>query len=488
MNKQAPFFYRNVIKAIMVLLIGLMVSSCGGGGGKSDDEGSRKPITTFNVNTTAITVDDKSNTEVITITTTESWTISNTADWLTLSATSGSGTQTLTLTIVMNELSTSRNAELSIHAGSLTKTIAIQQSAASVSDYDIPADSTGMRDIDSAAFTDLMGLGFNIGNSLDAVGGETAWGNPLITKALVDAIKAAGFNSIRLPVAWSQFSDANNFIIKAEWLNRVEEVVNYALVNDMYVMINIHWDGGWMQPTNADKDYVNNRLAIMWQQIATHFRDYDDHLLFAGTNEVMVEGDYGTPTTEYYTVQNSFNQTFVKTVRKTGGRNVYRQLIVQGFNTNIDHTINFFTMPLDTTPDRLMVEVHFYDPFSFTLEEANDNTSQWGQNATDISKTAGWGDEAAVDAQFLKMRDHFFDQNIGIILGEYGAISRNKIADHEQYRIHWNQYITQAAIDNKMVPFYWDNGYTGEHSLGLFNRATAAEAYPNLIDAITQSD
>ena len=488
MNKQAPFFYRNVIKAIMVLLIGLMVSSCGGGGGKSDDEGSRKPITTFNVNTTAITVDDKSNTEVITITTTESWTISNTADWLTLSATSGSGTQTLTLTIVMNELSTSRNAELSIHAGSLTKTIAIQQSAAKVNDYDIPADTTDMRDIDSAAFTDLMGLGFNIGNSLDAVGGETAWGNPLITKALVDAIKAAGFNSIRLPVAWSQFSDANNFIIKAEWLNRVEEVVNYALVNDMYVMINIHWDGGWMQPTNADKDYVNNRLAIMWQQIATHFRDYDDHLLFAGTNEVMVEGDYGTPTTEYYTVQNSFNQTFVKTVRKTGGRNVYRQLIVQGFNTNIDHTINFFTMPLDTTPDRLMVEVHFYDPFSFTLEEANDNTSQWGQNATDISKTAGWGDEAAVDAQFLKMRDHFFDQNIGIILGEYGAISRNKIADHEQYRIYWNEYITQAAIDNKMVPFYWDNGYTGEHSLGLFNRATAAEAYPNLIDAITQSD
>ncbi len=106
-----------------------------------------------------------------------------------------------------------------------------------------------------------------------------------------------------MPVAWSQFSDANNFIIKAEWLNRVEEVVNYALVNDMYVMINIHWDGGWMQPTNADKDYVNNRLAIMWQQIATHFRDYDDHLLFAGTNEVMVEGDYGTPTAEYYTVQ-----------------------------------------------------------------------------------------------------------------------------------------------------------------------------------------
>ncbi|MEI8631952.1 cellulase family glycosylhydrolase [Vibrio sp. PP-XX7] len=96
------------------------------------------------------------------------------------------------------------------------------------------------------------------------------------------------------------------FVIKDSWMDRVEEVVNYALKDDLYVILNIHWDGGWMQPTNAKQEYVNNRLAIMWKQIATRFRDYDHRVLFAGTNEVMVDGDYGTPTYEYYTVQNSF--------------------------------------------------------------------------------------------------------------------------------------------------------------------------------------
>jgi endoglucanase len=108
-------------------------------------------------------------------------------------------------------------------------------------------------------------------------------------------------------------------MIDASWLDRVEEVVNYVLSDGMYVIINEHWDNGWIQPTYAQQEYVNNRLAAMWQQIAVRFRDYDDHLLFAGTNEVMVTNDYGTPIKEYYTVQNSYNQTFVNTVRSTGG-------------------------------------------------------------------------------------------------------------------------------------------------------------------------
>lgn len=442
-------------------------------------------VASLSVSPNTLTIEPTGGSPTFSITTSDDWAITHNASWLTLSATSGTGNTSITLTAGENNTGASQSVVLTVTAGALSSTVDVTQ--APISDYDIAPDSTGMRDISSTEFTDLMGVGFNIGNSLDAVGGETAWGNPLITKDLVDAIKAAGFDSIRLPVAWSQFSDDTNFIIKTDWLNRVEEVVNYALDNDMYVMMNIHWDGGWMQPTNADKDYVNNRLAIMWQQIATHFRDYDDHLLFAGTNEVMVDGDYGTPTQEYYTVQNSFNQTFVSTVRKTGGRNVYRQLIVQGFNTNIDHTVNFATIPVDSTPERLMMEVHFYDPFQFTLNEVDDNTNQWGANATDASKTAGWGDEAHVDSQFLKMRNNFYDQGIGVILGEYGVISREAITGHEQYRIFWNEYITQAAIDNKLVPFYWDNGYTSNHNLGLFNRATATEAFPDLIEAITKA-
>lgn len=328
-----------------------------------------------------------------------------------------------------------------------------------------------------------MGLGWNLGNSLEAIGGETAWGNPMVTQQLINSIKAAGFDTIRIPVAWSQFSDEANFVINSNWIARVEEVVNYALSADMYVVMNQHWDGGWMQPTYAQQEYVNNRLQIMWTQIANHFKDYDSRLLFAGTNEVMVEGDYGTPTVEYYTVQNSFNQTFVDAVRATGGANASRYLVVQGFNTNIDHTVNFAVVPTDSATNRLMMEVHYYDPYNFTLN-TNSNITQWGVIATDPSVTETWANESYVDATFQKMKTNFVDQGIAVILGEYGVVSRANVAGHETYREYWNQYITQSAVDHGMVPIYWDNGYSGDGGMALFDRASGNQLYPNIINAI----
>lgn len=328
-----------------------------------------------------------------------------------------------------------------------------------------------------------MGLGWNLGNSLEAIGGETAWGNPMVTQQLINSIKAAGFDTIRIPVAWSQFSDEANFVINSNWIARVEEVVNYALSADMYVVMNQHWDGGWMQPTYAQQEYVNNRLQIMWTQIANHFKDYDSRLLFAGTNEVMVEGDYGTPTFEYYTVQNSFNQTFVDAVRATGGANASRYLVVQGFNTNIDHTVNFAVVPTDPATNRLMMEVHYYDPYNFTLN-TNSNITQWGVIATDPSVTETWANESYVDATFQKMKTNFVDQGIAVILGEYGVVSRANVAGHETYREYWNQYITQSAVDHGMVPIYWDNGYSGDGGMALFDRASGNQLYPNIINAI----
>jgi len=469
-----------------------MLINCGGGGSGGQTETGNGNTTTntpadaLTLSTSSLTLSEQNSTEIITITASANWKTQSNADWLSLSSNSGTGDSTVTLTITRNDSDSDRLAELAFTVGTVERVITVSQRAAQTLDYEVEPDSTDMRAINSSEFTQLMGIGFNIGNSLDAVGGEIAWGNPLISETFIDALKSAGFNAIRLPVAWSQFSDADNYIIEQQWLQRVEQVVNYALEKDMYVMMNIHWDSGWMQPTNAQSDYVNNRLAIMWQQIATHFRDYNDHLLFAGTNEVMVTGDYSTPTAEYYTVQNSFNQTFVDTVRKTGGRNTYRQLIVQGFNTNIDHTVNFVTIPTDTTPNRLMMEVHYYDPYDFTLNQNNDQVSQWGSQTTDASKAVSGQGESYVDGQFLKMRTHFHDQGIGVILGEYGAISRD-VVGHDEFRIDWHRYVTQAAVDNKLVPFYWDNGYTDYHELGLFNRATGEAAYPKLIEAITSA-
>jgi endoglucanase len=339
----------------------------------------------------------------------------------------------------------------------------------------------------SVEFSKQMGVGWNAGNNLDAIGGETAWGNPLLTQPLFDAVKAAGFDTVRLPVAWSVFTDADNFVIDSNWMARVNEVVDYALKADLYVIVNIHWDGGWMQPTYGQQDYVNKRLAIMWEQIATNFRDYDNRLLFAGTNEVMVDGDYGTPTEEYYTVQNSFNQTFVTTVRNTAGNNANRYLIVQGFNTNIDHTVNFVEMPADTVADRLMMEVHYYDPYNFTLN-TNSNITQWGSIATDQNAVEDWANESWVDGQFQKMKSSFVDKGIAVILGEFSVASRPNIPDHERYRVYWNEYISQSAVDHDMVPIYWDSGGKGiAGSSGIFDRDNGGQLYPDIIDAIVSA-
>jgi len=356
----------------------------------------------------------------------------------------------------------------------------------------IAPDQTGMGNLTSVELAKKMVPGWNVGNSLDAIGGETAWGNPKITQQLIDSVKSAGFKSIRIPVAWSRFTVDSTFTIDTTWLSRVEEVVNYVLNDSLYAIINEHWDGGWQQPTYAQQAYVNNRLAAMWKQIAVHFRDYNDHLLFAGTNEVMVTNNYNAPTVEYYTVQNSFNQTFVTTVRSTGGRNHYRYLLVQGFNTNIDYTVNYFATPIDVTTGRLMVEVHYYDPYDFTLN-SNSNITQWGKDATDPSKTETWANESYADGQFQKMKVNFIDKGYAVILGEYGVIARLNLGstalnkEYEGYRRYYMLYVTGSMFKLGLVPMYWDNGGTGNFSMGIFDRSTGSQAYPDIIKAITDA-
>lgn len=345
--------------------------------------------------------------------------------------------------------------------------------------------TSGMRNLTSVQLSQLMGAGWNLGNSLEAIGGETAWGNPETTQALINSVKAAGFKTIRIPVSWSEYANASD-TISSTWMARVKQVVDYAKNAGLYVIINIHWDGGWMQPTYADQNYVNNRITVFWTQIANHFKNYDDYLLFAGTNEVMVDGDYGTPTVEYYTVQNSFNQTFVNAVRATGGNNAVRHLVVQGFNTNIDHTISFATIPSDSASNRLMMEVHYYDPFNFTLN-ASSNIWQWGANATNSSAVETWANESYVDAQFQRMKNKFVNNGVAVIIGEYGVISRTNIPNAEAYRTYWNQYITRAAYTRGLVPIYWDNGYTANNGMGLFDRFNGAQVYPNLISTIVNA-
>ena len=351
-------------------------------------------------------------------------------------------------------------------------------------------------DTDPVAFAATMSPGWNLGNALEAIGPgprpravsqETAWGNPRITQDLFDAVAAAGFRSVRIPVAWQQYADDGTDRIDPAWLDRVGEVVAQARAAGLTVMLNMHWDEGWLQPTYAAQPRADAQLRAYWKQIAEHFRDADERVLFAGTNEVMVTGDYGPPTEEYCEVQNGFNRLFVETVRATGGANASRFLIVQGFNTNIDYTLACnAVLPADPATDRLMMEVHFYDPYELTISE-DSGIWQWGAGATDPASTKGGANEAFADAQFAKMQRAFVDRGVPVILGEYAAMAKFEHDPDGTYRTAWNAYITRSAVAHGLVPVYWDNGGTGNHASGVFDRTRARIAYPDAVAAIVEA-
>ncbi|MGM9486587.1 glycoside hydrolase family 5 protein [Ideonella sp. YS5] len=344
---------------------------------------------------------------------------------------------------------------------------------------DAVASTGGMRELTSVQLSKEMVPGINLGNTLEAIPNETAWGQPVPTQALMDAYRAAGFKSVRLPIAWSQYADAQHRI-SPQWMAHVKEVVGYARKAGLYVVINVHWDGGWMDhPTYDQQAAINGRLATLWTQIATAFKDQDDHLLFAGTNEVGMPNTSGLPKPEWAAVQNSFNQTFVDTVRATGGHNARRHLVVQGYFTNIDNTVAINTVPKDSVPNRLFMEVHYYDPYNFTLN-GDSQVWQWGSIATDASATETWANEPWADSQFQKMKTAFVDQGVGVIVGEYGAYVKRQFPGMAAYRRHWAQVVTRSIVQHGLVPMWWDAGE-------LIDRGTGMQKLPDVIGAIVNA-
>lgn len=333
-------------------------------------------------------------------------------------------------------------------------------------------------------------LGFNIGNTLEATGGksETYWGNPKITKEFVAFVKQSGFNAIRLPVSWDQYSNQATAEIDAAWLARVKEVVQYGVDNDLYVIVNIHWDGGWLENnvTTAKQAQNNAKQKAFWEQIATRLRDFDEHVLFASANEPNVE------TAEQMAVLLSYHQTFVDTVRVTGGKNANRVLIVQGPSTDIEKTNKLWTqMPVDTVKDKLMAEIHFYTPWNFTgmtKDEAWGNQFfYWGKDfhsKTDTAHNPTWGEEDIVDQHFKLMKTQFIDKGIPVVVGEFGAMNRTNLTGddlklHQDSRAHYYNYVTKQAIANGLLPFVWDIGQ-------VLDRANNKVLEPYILDALVQ--
>ncbi len=370
-----------------------------------------------------------------------------------------------------------RKATVKFTSGNLTEEVLIEQGKA---DAVVPSSLSGVESNASELATKI-GLGWNVGNSLEVPNSETAWGNPLVTEALIQSVKNAGFNAIRIPCAWDSYIvDEKNYEISPLWLRRVKEVVDYCINNEMYAIINIHWDGGWLEenPVYSLQENINKKQAALWNQIAVYFRNYNEHLLFAGTNEVRA--NYNTPSKENIEVQQSFNQTFVNAVRQTGGKNAHRNLIVQSYNTNINYAVDYFTMPTDEVENRIMLEVHYYDPWEFCGQE-NGYVEVWNN--------ASWGKEEHLTLQFNKLKTQFVDNGIPVVVGEYGAMYRAnltgvKLENHIKSRNYYLKTVTKTAIENGILPFVWDNGATGNNGFGLFNRTSGEQIHNDAINAI----
>lgn len=292
--------------------------------------------------------------------------------------------------------------------------------------------------------TRLMGNGINLGNTLEACDNnvgiktntplsyETHWGQPKTTQAMIDGMKAAGFDTIRIPVAWMTNAThlyEGDYTIDADYMDRVEEVVRYARKAGMYVIVNDHWDGGWYGMFGSESAETR-ALAMeaykgMWQQIAERFRDYSDYLIFESANEELGgRFDENSPLycsdsvvtyltdDERYALTNEINQTFVDVVRATGGNNATRFLLIAGYGTNIDQTCDDrFQMPKDTADSKLMVSVHYYDPWSYCGASSAASATKWGKVS----------DYEYMDQQLAKMTK-FTEAGYGVVIGEYGAL------------------------------------------------------------------
>ena len=410
---------------------------------------------------------------------------------------SNARTATISYTMVVND------------STSITEAVTINQEQGS---------TTGDMSKTAMDIAALMYPGWNLGNTMEAgnssnnwknagIGSETAWQSAKTTQQLIDLVKASGFKSVRIPCAWvmGHITDAEACTIDADWLARVHEVVDYCIKNDLYVIINQHWDGGWIEHDGltaaSDVDATKAKLTKIWTQIANSFKNYDERLIFAGMNEPGVGGGDANALLGTADLANriaEYEQTFIEAVRATGGNNAKRVLVVQGPNTNIDNTVahNYMAKLHDSATDRLMVEVHFYDPYQFTdLGEAKDWGKYylyWGKNnkGGDADRTADSKyNEDYVEAQMKKMKTNFFDKGYPVLIGEFGANQRTAIgtdALHDNSVKDYYKAVVTSAINNGCVPVAWDTN-AGLPSMTIFNRAAVKVSNANMLESIQEA-
>ena len=336
-------------------------------------------------------------------------------------------------------------------------------------------------------FTEKIIAGWNLGNTFDAYSGqagelrndglstETCWGNPKTSQAIIDTVKDAGFNTIRIPVTWYTHMDPNTYEIDQEWMDRVHEVVDYALDDDTYVIINMHHDtgtNGWLKASDTNLDQKKEIFEAIWTQVATSFADYDDNLVFESFNEILNDNnDWSNPDKRALEIVNELNQIFVDTVRSTGtsesgeaNNNADRVLIVNTYCAGTAKPmLNYFVAPTDTVEGAICGEVHAYTPYQYTAPEFP-NDKSWS--------------ESDLKSNFQTIKTAFQLMKIPVIIGEFGVVDKNNEAD----RLKYIDYYVTTAKEMGLKCIWWDNGITKE--FGIINRKTLDLARASEVQAI----
>ncbi len=343
-----------------------------------------------------------------------------------------------------------------------------------------------------------INAGWNLGNTLDAHADwivemtegkptdfETAWCNPITTKAMIEDIKSAGFNAVRVPVTWKQHIDTSGNVDKA-WMDRVQEVVDYVIESDMYCILNVHHDtgeGGWLKATESCVKEQGDKFAYLWTQIAERFKNYESKLLFEGFNEILDNtNNWDYAGKEATKAVNDLNQIFVDAVRSTGAENLARCLVVNTYAANtIAGNLDEFELPIDSAKNSLIVEVHYYHPYKYC-------TASYPNNRTWLEENGKCG----INGMLYNLYEHFTSKGIPVIIGEYGVSNKENTADRCEYA----NYLITKAKEYGIKCFWWDpSGYTTPDAdygylstMILYDRFNMNWVFPELTKSITGVD
>jgi len=472
-------------------------SACGG----DDDDNGGSSVTGMKLSATTLSFTKAGGTQTISVQADKQASANSSAEWLTVNAGTMSTTLKVTpVTIVAapNTTTAERTATITITSGQETKTVSVTQEkgdeAAPEPEPEPEPTPAPSGNITKSAreLAKLMYPGWNLGNTMEPpvsnLNAETSWQSTKTTQQIIDYIKQLGFKSVRVPCSWNCHS--TNGKIDAAWTARVKEVVDYGIKAGLYVVLNDHWDNGWIE-VDGFKDLSESNVSAkadnlknLWTQIATAFCDYDEHLLFAGLNEPNCDTQAKTDALLRY------EQVFIDAVRATGGNNQKRTLIVQGPSTDIEKTNNFFdvTKLKDSAEGALMVEVHFYTPWNFCGMEKDESWGKmfyyWGSDnhISGNSHNATWGEENDVKKLFQLMKTKFVDKGYPVYIGEYGCqwrdVSKQSGEDQSKHDASvkaFHKTVCQQAVTMGMIPVVWDinacnqNGTKG--IMTIINRA-----------------